>query len=163
MALEDINSKVVGSIAANTQPQIKQVFIKRNSSGLSDKDFNLRLFIARKISENLKITNQDKDNNQEENEEGGVEVEWYISRSLAKSGSRSEKTTSNSIHEYVLYIPSILTTYRFDVVQFNHYIWKQNVLQNFVDFRLVLLEDFNIVDSFHEYIFDRHNLFTRTK
>ena len=48
-----VNSKVVGSIAANTQPQIKQVFIKRNSSGLSDKDFNLRLFIARKISENL--------------------------------------------------------------------------------------------------------------
>ena len=48
-----VNSKVVGSIAGNTQPQIKQVFIKRNSSGLSDKDFNLRLFIARKISENL--------------------------------------------------------------------------------------------------------------
>ena len=49
-----VNSKVVGSIAGNTQPQIKQVFIKRNSSGLCDKDFNLRLFIARKISENLK-------------------------------------------------------------------------------------------------------------
>jgi len=48
-----VNSKVVGSIAGNTQPQIKQVFIKRNSSELSDKDFNLRLFIARKISENL--------------------------------------------------------------------------------------------------------------
>ena len=48
-----VNSKVVGSIAGNTQPQIKQVSIKRNSSGLSDKDFNLRLFIARKISENL--------------------------------------------------------------------------------------------------------------
>ena len=48
-----VNSKVVGSIAGNTQPQIKQVFIKPNSSGLSDKDFNLRLFIARKISENL--------------------------------------------------------------------------------------------------------------
>ncbi|MDC0162642.1 glutamate synthase large subunit [Flavobacteriaceae bacterium] len=48
-----VNSKVVGSIAGNTQPQIKQVFIKRNNSGLSDKDFNLRLFIARKISENL--------------------------------------------------------------------------------------------------------------
>ena len=48
-----VNSKVVGSIAGNTQPQIKQVFIKRNSSGLSNKDFNLRLFIARKISENL--------------------------------------------------------------------------------------------------------------
>ena len=48
-----VNSKVVGSIAGNTQPQIKQVFIKPNSSDLSDKDFNLKLFIARKISENL--------------------------------------------------------------------------------------------------------------
>ena len=48
-----VNSKVVGSIAGKTQPQIKQVFIKPNSSDLSDKDFNLRLFIARKISENL--------------------------------------------------------------------------------------------------------------
>ena len=48
-----VNSKVVGAIASNTKPQIKQVFIKSNSPGLSDKDFNLRLFIARKISENL--------------------------------------------------------------------------------------------------------------
>ena len=48
-----INSKVVGTIASNTQPQIKQVFIKSKSSELSDKDFNLKLFIARKISENL--------------------------------------------------------------------------------------------------------------
>ncbi|MDA9211864.1 glutamate synthase large subunit, partial [Flavobacteriaceae bacterium] len=48
-----VNSKVVGTIASNTKPQIKQVFIKSNSSSLSDKDFNLRLFIARKISENL--------------------------------------------------------------------------------------------------------------
>jgi glutamate synthase (ferredoxin) len=46
-----VNSKVVGSIASKTQPQIKQVFIKRNSN-LTDKEFNLRLFIARKISEN---------------------------------------------------------------------------------------------------------------
>ena len=47
-----VNSKVVGSIASKTQPQIKQVFIKRNSE-LTDKKFNLRLFIARKISENI--------------------------------------------------------------------------------------------------------------
>jgi len=46
-----VNSKVVGSIASKTQPQIKQVFIKRNSK-LTDKEFNLKLFIARKISEN---------------------------------------------------------------------------------------------------------------
>ena len=47
-----VNSKVVGTIASKTQPQIKQVFIKRNSK-LNDKEFNLKLFIARKISENL--------------------------------------------------------------------------------------------------------------
>ena len=46
-----INSKVVGSIACKTQPQIKQVFIKPNTN-LTDNEFNLRLFIARKISEN---------------------------------------------------------------------------------------------------------------
>ena len=46
-----VNSKVVGSIASKTQPQIKQVFIKPNTN-LTDKEFNLRLFIARKISEN---------------------------------------------------------------------------------------------------------------
>ncbi|MDC1010090.1 glutamate synthase large subunit [Flavobacteriaceae bacterium] len=46
-----VNSKVVGSIASKTQPQIKQVFIKPNTN-LTDKEFNLRLFLARKISEN---------------------------------------------------------------------------------------------------------------
>ena len=51
-----VNSKVVGTIASNTKPQIKQVFIKSNSSSLSDKDFNLRLCIdvaPTECSENL--------------------------------------------------------------------------------------------------------------
>ena len=39
-----VNSKVVGSIASKTQPQIKQVFIKRNTK-LTDKEFNLNMSV----------------------------------------------------------------------------------------------------------------------
>lgn len=45
------NSKVVGEIASKSQPTIKQVFISKNEE-LSEKEFNIRLYIARKISEN---------------------------------------------------------------------------------------------------------------
>ncbi len=48
-----VNSKVVGSIASKTQPTIKQVFIKPKDSKLNEKHFNLKLFVARKISENI--------------------------------------------------------------------------------------------------------------
>ena len=48
-----VNSKVVGSIASKTQPTIKQVFIKPKDSKLNEKQFNLKLFVARKISENI--------------------------------------------------------------------------------------------------------------
>ena len=47
-----VNSKVVGSIAAKSQPIIKQVFIGKETSGQSEEDFNLKLYLARKISEN---------------------------------------------------------------------------------------------------------------
>ncbi|MBL6648019.1 MAG: glutamate synthase large subunit [Flavobacteriaceae bacterium] len=47
-----VNSKVVGSIAAKTQPVIKQVFIGKNDKTLTDTEFNTKLFIARKIAEN---------------------------------------------------------------------------------------------------------------
>ena len=46
-----INSKVVGEIASKSQPTIKQVFISKNEE-LSEKEFNIKLYIARKISEN---------------------------------------------------------------------------------------------------------------
>ena len=46
-----INSKVVGSIAAKTQPVVKQVFIEKNNT-LSETDFNTKLYISRKIAEN---------------------------------------------------------------------------------------------------------------
>ena len=47
-----IKSKVVGSIAAETQPTIKQVFIGKNGNKLSESEFNTKLFVARKIAEN---------------------------------------------------------------------------------------------------------------
>ena len=46
-----INSKVVGSIAAKTQPVVKQVFIEKDNT-LSETDFNTKLYIYRKIAEN---------------------------------------------------------------------------------------------------------------
>ena len=47
-----VNSKVVGSIAAKSQPVIKQVFVGKGKNKLSDIEFNTKLFIARKIAEN---------------------------------------------------------------------------------------------------------------
>ena len=46
-----VNSKVVGSIAAKTQPVVKQVFIEKGNE-LSESEFNTKLYIARKIAEN---------------------------------------------------------------------------------------------------------------
>ena len=48
-----INSKVVGDIASKSQPIIKQVFISKENSEQSEEEFNLKLYLARKISENL--------------------------------------------------------------------------------------------------------------
>ena len=47
-----VNSKVVGNIASQTQPKIKQVFIGKNNQKLSDVEFNTKLYVARKIAEN---------------------------------------------------------------------------------------------------------------
>jgi glutamate synthase (ferredoxin) len=46
-----VNRDVVGSIAAQTEPQIMQVFIGRGANQLSDHEFNIKLFCARKIAE----------------------------------------------------------------------------------------------------------------
>jgi glutamate synthase (NADPH/NADH) large chain len=46
-----VNRDVVGSIAAQTEPQIMQVFIGRGANQLSDHKFNIKLFCARKIAE----------------------------------------------------------------------------------------------------------------
>ena len=47
-----LNSKIVGSIAATTQPIIKQVFVGKNNVELTESEFSTKLFVARKISEN---------------------------------------------------------------------------------------------------------------
>ncbi|MGB1113500.1 MAG: glutamate synthase large subunit [Flavobacteriaceae bacterium] len=46
-----VNREVVGSIAAQTEPSIMQVFIGRGANKLSDHKFNIKLFCARKIAE----------------------------------------------------------------------------------------------------------------
>ena len=46
-----VNNEVVGSIAAQTEPHIMQIFVGRGNPELSDSEFNIKLFIARKISE----------------------------------------------------------------------------------------------------------------
>ena len=47
-----VNSKVVGKIAALSQPTIKQVFIGNEDNKFSEQEFNTNLFVARKIAEN---------------------------------------------------------------------------------------------------------------
>ena len=46
-----VNPEVMGSIAAQTEPHIMQIFVGRRDPKLSDSEFNIKLFIARKISE----------------------------------------------------------------------------------------------------------------
>ena len=46
-----VNPEVMGSIAAQTEPHIMQVFVGRGDPKLNDHEFNIKLFIARKISE----------------------------------------------------------------------------------------------------------------
>ena len=46
-----VNAKVVGKIAALSQPAIKQVFVTYEDKSLSENEFNTQLFVARK-SEN---------------------------------------------------------------------------------------------------------------
>ncbi len=48
-----VDSKVVGSIASKSQPEIKQVFITTKDKETDEAIFNLKLFKARKIAENL--------------------------------------------------------------------------------------------------------------
>ncbi len=52
-----IDDSCLGSIAALTEPNVQQIFIKKDKS-LSDKEFNARLFTARKIAEH-KIENSE--------------------------------------------------------------------------------------------------------
>jgi glutamate synthase (ferredoxin) len=57
-----VNSDVLGEIAKETEPFVKQLFIGKATAKQSDKDFNLKLFAARKITEhtiyNSKLSEQ---------------------------------------------------------------------------------------------------------
>ena len=46
-----INRGVIGKIAAQTEPYIMQVFVGKNNLNISEHEFNIKLFLARKISE----------------------------------------------------------------------------------------------------------------
>ncbi|WP_299361507.1 glutamate synthase large subunit [Winogradskyella sp.] len=46
-----VNSDVLGEIAKSSEPFVKQIFIGKSNAKQSDRDFNLKLFAARKIAE----------------------------------------------------------------------------------------------------------------
>ncbi|MCQ0112926.1 glutamate synthase (ferredoxin) [Zhouia amylolytica] len=46
-----VNKEVLGEIAANSEPTVKQVFIGKNNQDLSEQEFNAKIYAARKISE----------------------------------------------------------------------------------------------------------------
>ena len=46
-----VNSKVLGIVAQVTEPFVKQIFIGKTDEKQTDRDFNLKLFAARKIAE----------------------------------------------------------------------------------------------------------------
>ncbi|MDA7559046.1 glutamate synthase large subunit [Flavobacteriaceae bacterium] len=46
-----VNNKVLGKIAHKTEPFIKQIFIEKSSKEQTEREFNLKLFAARKIAE----------------------------------------------------------------------------------------------------------------
>jgi len=46
-----VNSEILGEIAKSTEPFVKQIFIGKSHPEQTDKEFNLKLFAARKIAE----------------------------------------------------------------------------------------------------------------
>ena len=53
-----VNPEVVGAIAAQTEPEIMQVFVGRGAEKYSDHEFNIKLFCARKIAEHTISTSK---------------------------------------------------------------------------------------------------------
>ncbi len=53
-----VNTEVVGAIAAQTEPDIMQVFVGRGAEKYSDHEFNIKLFCARKIAEHTISTSK---------------------------------------------------------------------------------------------------------
>ncbi len=46
-----VNKSVVGRIASQTEPHIEQIFVGKGSSEMTDHEFNVKLFVARKKAE----------------------------------------------------------------------------------------------------------------
>jgi glutamate synthase (ferredoxin) len=53
-----VNRSVVGRIAQQTEPYVAQVFVGKGDNELSDHEFNVKLFIARKITEHKIIASK---------------------------------------------------------------------------------------------------------
>ncbi len=53
-----VNRSVVGRIAQQTEPYVAQVFVGKGDTDLSDSEFNVKLFTARKISEHKIISSK---------------------------------------------------------------------------------------------------------
>ena len=53
-----VNRSVVGRIAQQTEPFVGQVFVGKGKENLSDHEFNVKLFIARKIAEHKIIASK---------------------------------------------------------------------------------------------------------
>ena len=53
-----VNQSVVGRIAQQTEPYVGQVFVGKSKEDLSDHEFNVKLFIARKIAEHKIIASK---------------------------------------------------------------------------------------------------------
>ena len=53
-----VKTEVVGKIASQTEPRIMQVFVGKEDQEMSDRQFNNKLFCARKISENIIINSK---------------------------------------------------------------------------------------------------------
>ena len=46
-----VDQSQVGAIAAQTEPEIRQIFIGKGANEISEQEFNTKLFIARKVTE----------------------------------------------------------------------------------------------------------------
>ena len=53
-----VNRSIVGRIAQQTEPYVAQVFVGKGSNELTDHEFNVKLFVARKIAEHKIITSK---------------------------------------------------------------------------------------------------------
>src|SRR5690606_18890669 len=90
-----VDQSCIGTIAAESEPVIKQVFIGKNNQDLSEQEFNAKLFSARKIAEHA-ILNSNL-----------AEAEYFYFASLS----------TNTIIYKGLLMPQDISRYYIDLVQ----------------------------------------------